>query len=340
VSILSLDPILFYFCHRNNHLPQHRQQLRDAVYNIHPPVRLLALNWGLDQPPAIVHRICRDRIVHRGDSHQTLRADTVAKSHEEVLWSFINDTQDLTPSEVDAVIDMEIEENLDEAVRRAVNGVVKVLGLVPPSEEKITESLGAIERYAPKNKKPDEKRKKGDPTRYYAFLPELDVSEYLDKIFADADEEDESRRAWDLLKLGNRVTSRPHVTIVHKNNIDENRAVWDRCAALHAIPVNPPTFTATLGKAMWNGRVMAITIDSVGLEDAGGVVGKGKEFLKNLPAELEHRLHITVGTARAGILAVEAMQMVLDWNQGSREGVIIQDLDDTVVRGQIKGLIG
>jgi tRNA ligase len=218
--------------------------------------------------------------------------------------------------------------------------VVKVLGLQPPSEEKIAESLSAIERYAPQNKKPDEKRKKGDPTRYYALLPELDVFEYLDKIFADADEEDDFRRAWDLLKLGNRVTERPHITIIHKNNIEENRALWNRCAALHAIPLNPPMFKATLSKVMWNGRVMAITIEGVGLEDPGAVVGKGKEFLTNLPAELEHRLHITVGTARVGIQAVEALQMVLDWDQGSKDGVIVQDLDDTVIRGQIKGLIG
>lgn len=327
------------FGHRNNHLQQHRQQLRDAVNGMHPPVRLLALNWNLDHPPAILHRICRDRIVYRGDSHQTLRADTsAAKSHEEVLWNFINDTQDLVPAEVDAVIDMEVEENLDEAIKRAVNGVVKVLGLQPPSEEKIAESLSAIERYSPENRKPDEKRRKGDSTRYYALLPELDVFEYLDKIFADLDEEDDLKGAWDLLKLGNRVTERPHVTIVHKNDIDTNRALWDRCVSLHAIPVNPPTFKATLGKVMWNGRVMAITIDKLALEDGGAIAGQGEEFLSNFPAELEQRLHITVGTARAGIQAVEAKEMVLNWNKDSK-GVVMQGLDDAVVRGQIKGLI-
>jgi hypothetical protein len=39
-----------------------------------------------------------------------------------------------------------------------------------------------------------------------------------------------------------------------------------------------------------------------------------------------------------GIPAVEAMEMVIDWNRGSK-GVIRQSLDDTVVQGQIKGLI-
>jgi tRNA ligase len=256
-----------------------------------------------------------------------------------VLWNFISDTQDLVASEVDAVIDMNIEEGLEEAVRRAVNGLVKVLGLQLPSEEKIAEGLSAIERYTPETKKADEKRKKGDPTRYYALLPELDLFDYLDKVFANVDQEDELRVAWDLLKLGNRVTERPHITIIHKNDIETDRALWDRCAALHAIPINPPMFKATLGKVMWNGRVMAVTLDGLALEDAGEIPGQGEEFLSNLPEELQNRLHITVGTAR-GIQAVEAKEMVLDWNRGSKEGVVIQGLDDTVIRGQIKGLAG
>ena len=72
-----------------------------------PPVRLLALNWALDKPPAMIHRICSDRIIGRGENHQTLRADvSAAKSHEGV----INTTEDLVPDEMDAVIDMDVEE--------------------------------------------------------------------------------------------------------------------------------------------------------------------------------------------------------------------------------------
>jgi tRNA ligase len=305
-----------------------------------PPVRLLALNWVMDQPRAMVHRICRDRIVDRGDSHQTLRADTSgARSHEEVLWRFINDTEDLTPAEVDAVIDMDVGEGLTEAVKRAVAGIVKVLGLPHPSEERIAEALSAIKSYTPEATKQDKKIKKADPTRYYALLPELDLFEYLDNIFSNVEEAEELQKAWDLLKTSNRVTERPHVTIIHKKNVDTNRDLWDRCAALHSVLVGPPMFKATLGKIMWNGRVMAITVEDFTLEDAGMVKGQGEEFLSNLPAELVDKMHITVGTAEPEISAVEAMEMVLLWNRGSREGVIEQSLDDTVVRGQIKGLI-
>jgi tRNA ligase len=194
----------------------------------------------MDQSRAIVHRICRDRIVNRGDSHQTLRVDTSgARSHEEVLWMFINNTEDLTPAEVDAVIDMKIGESLAEAVRRAVAGIVKVLGLPFPSEEKIAEGLNAIERYTPELRKPDERRNKGDPTLYYALLLELDLFEYLDNILSSVDHiAEELQQAWGLLKSGNRVTKHPHVMIIHKNNVDINRALWNRCAALHGDAVN------------------------------------------------------------------------------------------------------
>lgn len=304
---------------------------------MHPPVRLLALNWVMDQPFAMLHRICRDRIVSRGDSHQTLRVDTSgAKSHEEVLWMFLNTTEDLAPAEVDAVVEMKIGEGMQQSVERAVNGVVKVLGLPSPSDEKIAEGLRAIEHYSPEYRKPDEKKKKDNPIRYYALLPELDLFEYLDKIFTNVDVDPDMKDAWDLLKLGNRVAERPHITIAHKNTIDDNRALWDRCAALHAILVNPPMFKATLSKVMWNGRVMAITVDDLALDVAGE---NAEEFLSNLPVDVAESLHITVGTARAGIQAVEAKDMVLRWNQGSKEGVSLQGLDDTVIRGQIKGLI-
>jgi tRNA ligase len=234
---------------------------------------------------------------------------------------------------------MKIGESLAEAVRRAVAGIVKVLGLPFPSEEKIAEGLNAIERYTPELRKPDERRNKGDPTLYYALLLELDLFEYLDNILSSVDHiAEELQQAWGLLKSGNRVTKRPHVTIIHKNNVDINRALWNRCAALHGAAVNSPMFRATLGKIVWNGRAMAITVNDLTLEDAGAVKDQGEEFLSNLPAELADKMHITVGTATPGIPAVEAMEMVIDWNRGSK-GVIRQSLDDTVVQGQIKGLI-
>jgi tRNA ligase len=104
---------------------------------------------------------------------------------------------------------------------------------------------------------------------YYALPPELDLFEYLDNILRNVGIAEGLQQAWGLLKSGNRVTKCPHVTIIHKNNADTNRALWNRCAALHGVAVNPPMFRATLGKIVWNGRAMAITVNDLTLEDAG-----------------------------------------------------------------------
>jgi tRNA ligase len=102
--------LLNYSCDRNNHLKVHRQSLRDGAKKIQKPVRLLALNWSLDQPRATIHRICSDRVQQRGDNHQTLRADLSSRPHEDVIWKFIDSTEELISKEVDNVVEMELGE--------------------------------------------------------------------------------------------------------------------------------------------------------------------------------------------------------------------------------------
>jgi len=59
---------------RNNHLQQHRQQLRGPTAKKSPPVR------------AMIHRICSDHVLGGDEKHQTLRADvSAAQSHKGVI---------------------------------------------------------------------------------------------------------------------------------------------------------------------------------------------------------------------------------------------------------------
>ncbi|KAF8799428.1 hypothetical protein BYT27DRAFT_7263953 [Phlegmacium glaucopus] len=125
------------------------------------------------------------------DNHP-LRADTSTKSHEEVIWTFINSTQELTPNE----------------------GSVAVMGLEMPADEKIQEGLDVVKGYAPAVTKPDNpKKKKKLDARYYGLLPEVDLEELLDPILAN---ENKVFKFWTKLKTDNRVTKQPHVTIVHR----------------------------------------------------------------------------------------------------------------------------
>jgi len=135
---------------RNNHLHMHRRDLRDAINSIRPPVRLLALNWSLDQRPhAEIHQICANRILARGTNHQTLHSDEHGKAHEGVLWQFLRTAQPLTDGEADAVIEMDVSDDLEHALSRVVDVLVRVLALPRPDAERVGAALASARAYRP-----------------------------------------------------------------------------------------------------------------------------------------------------------------------------------------------
>ncbi|KAJ7481011.1 RNA ligase-domain-containing protein [Mycena galericulata] len=334
---------------KNNHLQQHREALR----GIHPSARLLALHWGLDTPPATLHRICADRVLARGENHQTLRADAAAKTHEDVLWMFITTAEPLAPAEVDEVVDMDLGADLEAAVQRAVDACVRILELPAPGAETVREGVERARGYAPRVKKPDapagagagagkKAKDKGDGApRYFALLPEMDLAGLLAPVL-------DGTPFWDTLQAGGRVAKRSHVTLVHKNAlqagedaVEEATAFWARCMGLHAAGA-PPLFRFRLGSVVWNERVMAVTVEGLELgEEGGDGAGRaGAEFVEKLPEEAKGRLHITVGTRDANVPPVEAKGLVEAWRragEGGLAGVQSVPLGGVVV-GRVKGL--
>lgn len=318
---------------------QHRKALRELVRGYNPPVRLLALNWAFEQPLPTIHRICSDRIYDRGENHQTLQADVRGKLHEEVIWQFIAQREELEVGEVDSVVEMDINEDLEHALDRAVDGCVSILGLEKPDQEKVGRALAAARGYGPTKKKEDKehkKEKKGKPPRYYGFVPEVDLLELLNPVFSaggDADVADGKRFFTDLKKNG-RITKQPHITIVHSNSLESESAqpLWDRCSELYTSST-PPTFQFHLGSVVWNGRVMAVAVDAV---MAAPDDEEGKSFLDQLPQEVGKRLHITVGTANKDIPPFEAHELMVDWRNG--KPIKSLQLTNVPTEGRIRGL--
>ena len=323
---------------------QHRTALRDAVRTYDPPVRLLALNWAFEKPLTTIHRICSDRIYDRGDKHQTLHADVDGKLHELVIWQFIEQREELEEGEVDAVIEMDIDEDLEHALDRAVDGCVHMLGLEKPDQEKVGLALAAARAYDPTKKKggkkgkeeEKKKEKKGKQPRYYGLIPEVDLLELLNSVFSvpgDAEAAD-GRRFFADLKKNDRITKQPHVTIVHSKALDLEWAkpLWDRCSELNLSPA-PSTFRFTLGSVVWNERVMAITVDEV---EPTSDDEAGKSLLDQLPQEVRKKLHITVGTASKDIPPFEAHTLVEDWGNGKCTKLL--QLTNIPTEGRIRGL--
>lgn len=316
----------------------HRKALRDATEDMQPPVRLLALNWSFDLPLATIHRICGDRVTARGENHQSLRADT-AKSHEEVIWMFLQKAEELLENEVDESVEMNVEESLEDALARAVDACVRILGVPRPSAEQMGQALAAARAYSPKPRGggPEKKEKKKAQPRYYALLPEVDVERLLDERFKADDVSKKGKEFYRVLKKNKRVTERGHITLVHEKNLPDDRELWDRAKALHALPASP-LFSLRLTNVVWNDRVMALVVADVAVaSEETDTEGKGVEFVVNMPEELRNRLHVTVGTRGTDVPPVEAKDLVQRWKKGEA-GIESCELDDVWVKGRVRGL--
>ncbi|KAI0674682.1 RNA ligase-domain-containing protein [Trametes maxima] len=350
---------------KNNHLRQHRDQLREAARALDPPAKLLALSWASELPISKIHRVCVDRIVERGDRHQSLVADAQGKSHEQILWQFIKKSEDLADDEADAVVPMDIEEGLEDALTRAVDACVKYLGVEKPDQEKMGLALAAARRYEPSKKgnkaKGKEKKKDANPSastpapskktkppaapRYFGIVAEVDLNQVVAPALASASSLPPAARAfWASLTANNRVTTRPHVTLVHSKALPGAQALWDRCAALHEL-ARPPLLRFRLGHVVWNDRIMAATVCdlAVDADEAGGAddgAGEAVALVATLPEALRAQLHVTVGTRDRDVPPVEARDLVAAFRRdGVVEGVYAVPLEDVWVKGRIKGLM-
>ncbi|KAF8837968.1 hypothetical protein BDN67DRAFT_972227 [Paxillus ammoniavirescens] len=329
---------------KNNHTRQHREALREAVADMDPPVRLLALNWTLDKPFPTIHRICGDRVFSRGDRHQSLRADKEGKLHEDVIWQFLRQAEELADNEVDATIEIDIEATLETAVARAVDGCVDILGLKRPSQEQIAEAVQVAKGYEPKLKKADKNKNKAPPApRYFGVLPELDIEETIGTWIEEVEDDAlGGKMFWRKLVLDQRLAARPHITLVHSINLPEVGELWELCIALNRM-ARPTLFSFNLGRLVWNDRVMAITVEDFNLVgDPGGDADlgqEGHELISNLPEEVRNTLHITVGTLNADVPPFEARALVEKWQKGERTGIGSLELEGLSAKGRIKGLM-
>jgi len=315
----------------------HREDLRSVANTMNPPVRLLALNWSLDQPYAVIHRICADRILMRGADHQTLHGDATDKSHEDVLWRFLRDTEPLGDGEADATIEMDISEDLEHSLARAIDGIVRVLELPRPDAERIGAALGKARGYKPAYTDAKPVTKAPPSPRYFGLRAEIDLVDALDRHISLR--EGPVREFWNALKADRRVSRNPHVTIVHRKQLPDNQALWERCAALCALP-NPPLFRARLGDVLADERLMAVTVEDLSVNNPEEDEGQeGSTFISQLDPELRERLHITIGLKDDTVPAAEAGALAVSFKRGEKGADSVR-LEDVFVKGRIKGFSG
>ncbi|EPQ29650.1 uncharacterized protein PFL1_02870 [Pseudozyma flocculosa PF-1] len=209
-----------------------------------PRIRTVAVAWQLDALPLnALHRICSDRILARGDNHQTLRADTTGAAGTRDHETF------------DETIWLGVDEGLEASLRRIVKGLCPMLGLPMPDDARIEAALAKAVEYKPAVKRETKSEKKsaggagdkdavegtggaeaeagavakagsggggGVKVRYYGIAVELDLHAVLGKLFDEGQSSDASSEAiasgrefFHQLRQEKRITLRPHITLVH-----------------------------------------------------------------------------------------------------------------------------
>ena len=244
---------------------------------------------------------------------------------------------------MDEVIEMELEESIEDALVRAVNGIVDVLELEKPTDEQMGEALRKAIEYQNNLKKEigesSKGKKKGglrEKARYYAILPEVDLEAVVGDIVSAEDTPEGAKKMWELLKGKKRFTARPHITITHMKSKDTELALWNASAQLLKEGTQP-MFKLEFGHLVWNDRVMALTVENLSIKE-GSAVEAGNEWLKVLgDGPVRARLHVTVGTANPSIPPVEAKVLVEKWK--AQEPVNVMEIKSTGFQGRLKALL-
>ena len=126
------------------------------------------------------------------------------------------------------------------------------LELPHPDAERIGAALAKARGYRPARidtqPTPQHHRTPSKPPRYFSIPAEIDLVDALDAHIGSGSDKDDDpvRKFWDVLKARSAVARRPHVTIVHSKQLPDCVELWERSAALYALPA-PPLFSAHLG---------------------------------------------------------------------------------------------
>jgi tRNA ligase len=297
--------------------------------------------------------MCGERIRSRGGNHQTLRPDPDAPDeYEKVLWMFIKGTEELEAHEVDDVIEMSISDSIEESVKRAVEGLCKLLPLEKPSEEAIKEAIKHATAYeVPSNKKrvisvpkapseePKKNKKDKGPPRYFGLTPyDFDssaIASLMEKVVSENPSDTQLSSLWKKMKT-KYVAHAPHVTIVHKNNLEDGngeRELWDDCMESTTTDTCPE-YRMKITHVVFNDRVAGLVVENLKVDGEST-----SDPLERLDTTVRDSLHITAGTREGSIRPIEARDLIRAWRKGTmQDGTAIKLGEEIELRLKLERL--
>ncbi|MCJ1387492.1 hypothetical protein MMC18_000335 [Xylographa bjoerkii] len=360
---------------RNNHQKRERKQLIDDVSQVVPDVRFVALHYVHDPKPQMlpeIQRVTRERVLNRGDNHQTIQAGSKDKSEIlGIMDGFLQRFEPLNPeSEPDSGFDEVINLSVIESSRQNLESVVNALRaaypkLIPnaPSGAALDEAIAAaMNDYQPdikhdlsfqsKNKNKglsnakssnwrenqtatQEPKSKSDKIEYFCLrVPTTQVISNLESTFQS--QTPTVARFYRQLQQTRRIQSSFHVTLIHRSSMPQHAELWQRLTSLHIDASASQSYVADpiLGKC--RAHLERVVWDDRIMCIVARIVDQGWESVNAIP-------HVTIGTANSSIKPKESNDLLSRWlRDGASEETGIHELllqGEADVYGEVKAVL-
>ncbi|KAH7039607.1 tRNA ligase-like protein [Microdochium trichocladiopsis] len=345
---------------RNNSERRERDQIIADVKKQNGDARLVALNFAhsdIDE----VRRVTRERVLKRGDNHQTIQAASEESKVIGIMENFISRFQPCEPDQMpDAGFDMIIDLDPAQGSRSNVEIVVNELhkrypALVPnlPSAADMDEAVkAAIEDYTPllrhkipdrssnknnsakKNEPQAQTSKKPKPLEYMSVsVPAKDVTSTLETAFKGAGPDEQ--KMYRQLQQTRRVQPLFHVTLMHRASADQHSELWQHYKTLHAeksadsVDGKMGECEVMLESVVWDDRIMAVVVRLVDPAEQWKCVNKVA--------------HITIGTRDNSVKPKESNDLLARWlekGSGSDTGIGERPIEGRpILKGTVRGVL-
>ncbi|KAI1401303.1 tRNA ligase [Hypoxylon fuscum] len=359
MSLLMEHPVVM--ADRNNSERREREQIIKDIKLQHKEAQVVALNYthgDIDE----IRRVTRERVLKRGDNHQTIQAASDESKVIGIMENFIHRFQPCNPESspddgFDLVIDLDpIQDsraNVEMVIRELHKKYPSLVKDIPSAEDMDEAVKAAIEDYKPdlrhnipdRSSKKQEKQqksqqktqeqqgpKKKKPLEYMSIsVPAKDINVTLESAFKGTDAQ--TQRFYKQLQQTRRIQPLFHVTLMHRASAGQRPDLWAQYVKLEAETQSTDgkldECDVQLERIVYNDRIMAIVVRLLDNEQKWTCINK-------VP-------HITVGTRDGGVPPKESNDLLKRWlevGSGGDTGIGERLIEGkTKVKGTVRGVL-
>ncbi|RMZ78939.1 hypothetical protein DV737_g3688, partial [Chaetothyriales sp. CBS 132003] len=313
---------------RNNHQKRERKQIIEDVQRMVPDAKFVALHYVHEPKSTMlepIRRVTRERVLDRGDNHQTIRASSKGQSETiGIMDGFLHRFQACDPTSdpddnFDQVINLDVTasslDNLDTVITQLYNAYPRLFDADMPTQDDMQDAID-FAMNSQVTTKHDLLPQLVKKLAYFSVsVPKAEIDEILADIFAGASPEE--ARMYNYLRESRRIQARFHVTLIHRASISTHQNIWEPYvnAFTHALSgvdlADKAALVPVLGTArvrlerlVWDDRIMAIVVRV--LPAPSGETWPSANSIT----------HITVGTSSPEVKPKESNDLLAFWEAG------------------------